>query len=405
MRIESSTIAMDSFRTYTAGLQSTQTNIIRQYDTGTEKQDIVQIDSMVTRLQAEETERSSTVFDGGKKTVETTAAQARYESSRLSSHEDKRRGFSLQRLQTDVSDTMKIPENDWLSDIKEKNGVDPTELLLHSALELLDRLAGKKSGRSSPAPASPEDAQYQSIMEKLRSGGLQSRFGVQPGEWSGIYQTEQMVTTDSFKSKEHTAFFSTGTVVTSDGRTLNFNISVELSRRVEETLVSVSQESIYTDPLVINLDTDAAELSDVTFYFDINNDGLEEEIHELGSGSGFLALDKNGDGEINDGGELFGARTGDGFAELAQYDDDGNGWIDENDAVFSKLSVWVKCGDSSRLLSLSEANVGAIFLGSQSTQFGLTDSAGNTGAQLRRSGVFLKESGEVETIQHVDFKI
>lgn len=165
------------------------------------------------------------------------------------------------------------------------------------------------------------------------------------------------------------------------------------------------QEYEFTDQLVINLDTDAASLSDVTFYFDINNDGSKEELHELGAGSGFLALDKNGDGKINDGGELFGARTGNGFAELANYDDDSNGWIDENDAVFSKLSVWVKCGDTSRLLSLSEANVAAIFLGNQSTQFELVDSAGNTGAQLRRSGVFLKESGEAGTIQHIDFKI
>lgn len=170
------------------------------------------------------------------------------------------------------------------------------------------------------------------------------------------------------------AFSSTGTVITSDGRTLNFIVSVKLSRRAEETFMLAGQEYEFTDQLVINLDTDAASLSDVTFYFDINNDGSKEELHELGAGSGFLALDKNGDGKINDGGELFGARTGNGFAELANYDDDSNGWIDENDAVFSKLSVWVKCGDTSRLLSLSEANVAAIFLGNQSTQFKLVDS-------------------------------
>ena len=42
------------------------------------------------------------------------------------------------------------------------------------------------------------------------------------------------------------------------------------------------------------------------------------------NGSGYLALDKNGDGTINDGSELFGTRNGDGFADLAQYDEDGN---------------------------------------------------------------------------------
>ena len=34
--------------------------------------------------------------------------------------------------------------------------------------------------------------------------------------------------------------------------------------------------------------------------------------------------------------------TGDGFKDLAMYDEDGNGWIDENDEIFSKLLIWSK---------------------------------------------------------------
>jgi hypothetical protein len=45
------------------------------------------------------------------------------------------------------------------------------------------------------------------------------------------------------------------------------------------------------------------------------------------------------DGRVNDGRELFGPRTGDGFAELAAYDDDGNNWIDENDGIHDNLSI------------------------------------------------------------------
>lgn len=53
-------------------------------------------------------------------------------------------------------------------------------------------------------------------------------------------------------------------------------------------------------------------------------------------GGVFLALDKNGDSVINDGKELFGAATGQGFKELAIYDSDKNYWIDENDFNISK---------------------------------------------------------------------
>ncbi len=40
--------------------------------------------------------------------------------------------------------------------------------------------------------------------------------------------------------------------------------------------------------------------------------------------------------KINDGSELFGTSSGDGFKDLATYDEDENGWIDENDSIFSK---------------------------------------------------------------------
>ena len=59
----------------------------------------------------------------------------------------------------------------------------------------------------------------------------------------------------------------------------------------------------------------------------------------------FLALDLNGDGRINNGSELFGALSGNGFADLAQYDSDANGWIDENDEIFQRLKVWSGADD------------------------------------------------------------
>ncbi|MBQ8547586.1 MAG: hypothetical protein IJ427_03720, partial [Lachnospiraceae bacterium] len=113
---------------------------------------------------------------------------------------------------------------------------------------------------------------------------------------------------------------------------------------------------------------------------------------------------KNEDGTINDGSELFGTKSGDGFADLAAYDGDGNGWIDEADEVFSKLKIWTKDENGENLLlNLKEADVGAIYLGNANTQFSLNNAETNeTNAIVRKTGVFLKESGTVGTVQHVD---
>ena len=129
------------------------------------------------------------------------------------------------------------------------------------------------------------------------------------------------------EEKEDTDFSAGGVVRTADGRTIEFNINVQMSRSFQayygEQFQRVERQLV--DPLVINLDGNVAEVKDQTFFFDLDADGVEEEISMLGSGSGYLALDKNGDGIINDGSELFGTKSGNGFADLAAYDSDGNG--------------------------------------------------------------------------------
>ena len=213
--------------------------------------------------------------------------------------------------------------------------------------------------------------------------------------------------------QEDTSFSTVGSVRTKDGREINFNVNVNMSRRCEEYYkeqLNVAEFTLH-DPLVINLDTDVAEVSDQTFYFDLDADGKEEEISVL-NGSGYLALDKNGDGTINDGSELFGTRNGDGFADLAQYDEDGNGWIDENDSIWSKVKIWCKDENGNDVLyKLSDKGVGAICLQNASTDFTLqgdrkaqdgTTNANATNAVVRKTGIFLYENGNVGTVQHVD---
>lgn len=155
-------------------------------------------------------------------------------------------------------------------------------------------------------------------------------------------------------------------------------LEMERSFKLEESYKEDLLSRNLIDPLVINLHGGAAGLTNSSFSFDLNADGQREDISFVAQGSGFLALDINNDGEINDGSELFGTQGQSGFNHLAEYDADNNQWIDENDEIFSKLKVWSKDAEGNdQLMSLAEAGVGAIYLGSTSSSFDLTDDQNN----------------------------
>ncbi len=209
-----------------------------------------------------------------------------------------------------------------------------------------------------------------------------------------------------YEESESTSFQTTGVAKTADGREIEFNVNLTMTRRFMEyshTSIDFGAPQL-TDPLVINLGSGAASVSDQTFLFDIDADGTLDTISMLGPGSGYLALDKNGDGIINDGSELFGTRSGNGFADLAAYDLDGNGWIDEADEIFDKLRIWSKDANGKDVLvGLGQAGVGAIYLGYSDTEFSLNSLKDNsTNAVIRQTGIFLYESGKAGTVQQMD---
>lgn len=231
---------------------------------------------------------------------------------------------------------------------------------------------------------------------------------------SNLQQSNQFVqrinismlqTIDYYQENEATAFSTTGTVKTKDGREISFNVDVLMSRSFTSEFAKQMDFSAAAvcDPLVINLDGDIAEVSDQKIRFDIDADGEIDEISKLSSGSGYLSLDKNGNGQIDDGSELFGTKSGDGFRDLSEYDDDMNGWIDEGDEIWNKLKIWVTDeSGSEHLYSLAEAGVGAICLKNASTEFAQKASDNSDKAFVRSTGIFLYENGNVGTLQHLD---
>ena len=214
---------------------------------------------------------------------------------------------------------------------------------------------------------------------------------------------------ESYSETEQTSFQASGVVHTSDGKEISFSLSLSMTRSYhEESDVSINFGAArqQKDPLVINFDGNAAQLTSQRFKFDLNSDGQTEDINFVAGGSGFLALDKNADGKINNGSELFGAQTGNGFAELSTLDGDHNGWIDENDAAYAQLRVWTKdSAGNDQLTTLKQANVGAISLASVETSFDLKDSNNAQQGQIRSSGVYLSDDGRAGTVQQVDLTV
>lgn len=235
---------------------------------------------------------------------------------------------------------------------------------------------------------------------------LRSQGAVSAG--TGTVFTKTTATSSVFSEHELTSFSASGVAITEDGRKIDFNMDLEMSRAFTERYESLEHSTyVVCDPLVINLHGGRTELSDKKYFFDLNCDGKNEEISFAENGSGFIALDKNGDGKINDGNELFGTKSGDGFADLSAYDEDGNGWIDEADSVFKDLRVWTKDENGEdKLVNLLGADVGAIYLGNADTKFSVNEMITNeTKGVIRKTGIFLKESGGAGTVQHVDIAI
>lgn len=242
------------------------------------------------------------------------------------------------------------------------------------------------------AHAVPVAGHALSAVKQARPAG----FGVEYDRLQTHYESEQ------------TSFSARGVVKTADGEAISFNLNINMSREyIEQSSTRIRLGDAKTiDPLTLNFNGTAAQLSNSKFSFDLNADGRLDQVSFAGSGSGFLALDKNGDGIINNGSELFGPTTGSGFTELADFDLDRNNWIDENDGIYQNLSIWTKdAAGKDNLSSLKQSGVGAIYLGEIGTAFDLKSEKNRLDGQVKSSSIYVNENGNVGTVQQIDLAV
>ena len=219
-----------------------------------------------------------------------------------------------------------------------------------------------------------------------------------------VYEAHEVL-----EESEHTQFSAEGVVRTRDGQEIRFSLQLEMQRYHREeswSRLRLGDAAVPVDPLVINFDGTAAQLQELRFDFDLNGDGQDEAVPMLAGARGYLALDRNQNERIDNGLELFGPATGNGFAELAAHDSDSNGWIDEDDAVFHQLRVWRPSADGTgSLRTLPEAGVGAMHLGSVDTPFSLRSADNSTLGAIRATSAYLHEDGRAGTVQQIDLAV
>ena len=192
---------------------------------------------------------------------------------------------------------------------------------------------------------------------------------------------------ESYREVEATSFRAAGSVTTADGRQIDFSQALDLARAYART------ETIkLAGSAVVKLGAPASDAP------------AEEPAavqQGLALGGGVLGLDANHDGSIDPATEVVG-RSGNGFEELRQYDEDGNGFIDEGDSIFGSLAVAkASSGEGVESASLAERGIGAIYLGSVATPFTVRDASGAVTGQLSRSGVYLNEDGTTGIAQQI----
>ena len=166
------------------------------------------------------------------------------------------------------------------------------------------------------------------------------------------------------------------------------------------------------DPLIIDFGAEGIELKSLQHgvNFDLDNNGFAEKTAWIGKEDAFLALDRNGNGKIDNGGELFGdqvmlengKKSKSGFEALSELDENGDGVIDKKDAAYEKLLLWTDVNhngksETDELCGLKKSGVISISLDCKKES--LVDD--ETGARIAETADVTIKTGDKKSVTKI----
>ena len=172
--------------------------------------------------------------------------------------------------------------------------------------------------------------------------------------------------------------------------------------------------STYPSPIILDLDGDGIETVSISSgtHFDHAADGFAERTGWVAPDDGLLVWDRNDNGAIDSGRELFGSETllwngakaANGFEALINLDVNNDGVIDVSDPAYSELRVWNDTdgnglSDTDELLTLTDAGVRSI--NTAYTNSGHIDAQSNAHKQI---GTYTTSNGEAHVVTDVWFR-
>ena len=160
-------------------------------------------------------------------------------------------------------------------------------------------------------------------------------------------------------------------------------------------------------PLAIDLDGDGIATYALKngVYFDIDSDGFAEKMAWINGKDALLAIDKNGNGVIDNATELFGDLTAtNGFEALKALDSNGDGIIDANDIAWEQLLLWqdaINDGVSQENELITAADAGIAYIELNYKNQDVTDENGN---QHRQTATVHWQDGHTTVIEDIWFQ-
>ena len=160
---------------------------------------------------------------------------------------------------------------------------------------------------------------------------------------------------------------------------------LKIIKTIIDQAPSLDKAEQITSPIIIDMNGDGVNATKLAagihkaIYFDLDGNGFAEKTAWVDAYDALLVLDKNGNGKIDNGTELFGNHSldaegkksfADGYAALAAYDENQDGKIDAQDTVYAQLQIWRDMNqdgisETDELMSLAEAGIISIDLNAQ----------------------------------------